>query len=187
MKYNFAVFILSHNRANSMTTIDALKRSNYTGRYYVVIDNEDKEIETYLKLYGNKVIIFDKTEYSKHIDSCDLIDDRCAIVYARNKCFDLAEEMCIDYFLELDDDFTKFEYRRPRNGHLKHIVCKQLDVLFERMIDFLEETHALTVTLSQGGDFIGGEESKVYKDRLARKAMNTFFCKTSNRINFLEE
>lgn len=53
------------------------------------------------------------------------------------------------------------------------------------MLIFLEKSGALTVAFAQGGDFIGGISSKVWKERLSRKAMNTFFCKTSRRFDFI--
>ena len=53
------------------------------------------------------------------------------------------------------------------------------------MINFLEKSNALTVAFAQGGDYIGGVSSTVWKKQLARKAMNTFFCKTSRRFDFI--
>ena len=182
---DFAVFILSHGRANNIKTIQALEKGNYTGDYYIIIDNEDKSSEEYYKLYGNKVIMFDKLEISKKFDTADTFTDRRTIVYARNACFEIAEKLGIKYFLELDDDYSTFEYRKIKNNTLAHINCKQLDKLFDLMIDFLEQTKALSVALSQGGDFLGRKNSTVYREKLTRKAMNTFFCKTENKFDFL--
>lgn len=53
------------------------------------------------------------------------------------------------------------------------------------MIDFLDCADISTVALAQTGDFIGGLNSKVYKDQLSRKAMNSFFCRTDRRFNFV--
>lgn len=61
---------------------------------------------------------------------------------------------------------------------------KDLDRAFNAMIDFLEDTGALTVAFAQAGDFIGGVHGGKFTQELLRKAMNTFFCKTENRINF---
>lgn len=44
---------------------------------------------------------------------------------------------------------------------------------------------ALTVALSQGGDYIGGLKGKYYGKMLTRKAMNTFFCRTDRPIGFI--
>ena len=42
------------------------------------------------------------------------------------------------------------------------------------MIDFLDKSKALSVCMAQGGDFIGGANSSVWKKGLPRKAMNSF-------------
>lgn len=185
MSDDFAVFILSHGRANNIKTIQALEKGNYTGKYYIVIDNEDNTSDEYYKKYGDKVIMFDKLSISKRFDTADTFEERKTIVYARNACFDIAKKMGIKYFLELDDDYTVFEYRKIKKNTLVHINCLQLDKLFELMIKFLEQTDALTIAIAQGGDFLGGENSTVYRERLTRKAMNTFFCKTENKFDFV--
>ena len=42
---NFAVFILSHGRANNIITLEALKAGNYTGKTYIIIDDEDNQAD----------------------------------------------------------------------------------------------------------------------------------------------
>lgn len=184
MRDDFAVFILTHGRCDNITTIKALNESNYTGTYYLVIDNEDEQVEKYINKFGDKVIVFDKREVAKRIDTADNVDDRLAIVFARNYVFDIAEKLGIKYFLQLDDDFLGFYYRFAKDGELKQRTCRKLDAIINYMIDLLEETGALTVTFAQAGDFVGGVDCNNYKTELLRKAMNTFFCKTSNRFKF---
>jgi hypothetical protein len=114
-----------------------------------------------------------------------LSQERRTIVYARNACFEIAKKLGLKYFLELDDDYTSFEYRYIQGEKLMVRKCKQLDRLFETMLRFLDDTNALTVALSQGGDFIGGAKSKRYRERVTRKAMNTFFCRTDKPFTFV--
>ena len=40
---NFAVFILTHGRAENVETYKALRDCGYTGKIYVIIDDEDDE------------------------------------------------------------------------------------------------------------------------------------------------
>lgn len=186
MRSNFAVFILSHGRANRVLTLDTLKKCNYTGKWYIVIDNEDDKADEYYKKYGkDRVLMFDKLAISKTFDTCDTFDDRRTIVYARNVCFKLAKELGIDYFLELDDDYTEFRFRVEKEGILRTIYCRHIDEVFEAMLDFLDIPSISTVALAQTGDFIGGTESNVFKQKLCRKAMNSFFCKTSKPFTFI--
>lgn len=42
---DFAVFILSHGRAGNIKTLKALENGNYSGKWYIVIDNEDDQAE----------------------------------------------------------------------------------------------------------------------------------------------
>ena len=187
MKYldDFVVFILTHGRADNVYTYKALKRAGYTGKIILVIDNEDNDAEKYYSNYGKEnVYMFDKIKKSKEVDSMDLDSDRKAILYARCACFDIAKELGYTYFLELDDDYTNFRSRVVSGESLKTVYIKKFDELVDCTLDFLDVSNAHTVALSQIGDFIGGKNSKVCKDRLTRKAMNAFFCKTDRRFNW---
>lgn len=185
MRDDFAVFILTHGRPEKIVTLNSLKAGNYTGKYYIVIDNEDDKEDEYRRLYGDKVIQFDKLAISKTFDTADLSEDRRTIVYARNACFDIAKQIGVKYFLELDDDYTSFMYRYPDNGKLGYAAAKNLDALFEAMIEFLDVSGALAVAFAQGGDFIGGINSGTFQKGLLRKAMNTFFCDVEKPFEFV--
>ena len=181
----FVVFILTHGRAYNMHTYRALKNSGYTGDIIFVVDNEDSMVKDYQELYGiENVYVFDKLKKSKEVDSMDLSDDRRAILYARCACFDIAEELGYDYFLALDDDYAHFRSRVINGDSLDTVYIKDFDSLVNIVLEFLEVSNAHTVALSQIGDFIGGKNSKMCKDKLSRKAMNAFFCKTSRRFNW---
>ena len=182
---DFAVFILSHGRAENVKTLKALEKGNYSGKWFIVIDNEDDQENEYRKKYGNHVLQFDKLAASKTFDTGDIEENRRTIVYARNACFGLAKQIGVRYFLELDDDYTSFEYRWIEGEKLKVRKIKQLDRLFEAMIAFLAQSNAVTVALAQGGDYIGGAKGGIAKKPLIRKAMNTFFCDTKKPFQFV--
>lgn len=183
MRNDFCVFILTHGRANNMHTYKALMRAGYTGRVLFVVDNEDKTIDEYYKNFGKEnVFVFNKTLKAQEVDSMDLSDDRRAIVYARCATYDIAESIGVKYFLQLDDDYSNFRSRVVENDSLKTVYIRNFDKLVDIVIDFLNASNADTVAFSQIGDFIGGVGSKVCKDRLTRKAMNSFFCRTDKRL-----
>lgn len=186
LRSNFAVFILTHGRPDSIFTLKSLQKMNYSGKYYIVIDNEDKTADRYKELYGDKVIMFDKLAISKTFDTADNFKDRRTIVYGRNACFDIAEKLGIKYFLQLDDDYTRFYYKYIKNGiTLSEIPLRQLDRCFELMLRFLDTTNAECVAMAQGGDFIGGADGSMLEKGIKRKAMNTLFCRTDKRFQFL--
>lgn len=61
LRDDFAVFILTHGRADNVVTADTLKRQKYSGKVYFIIDNEDDEAELYREKFGaENVIMFDK-------------------------------------------------------------------------------------------------------------------------------
>lgn len=155
---------------------------NYTGKWYIVIDNEDKTAEEYKAIYKDRVIVFDKQKYVDLTDTADNFDEHRAIVYARNASFDIAESLGVKYFLMLDDDYTGFYFRKVVNDSMPSVSCKQLDRLFEAYIEFLETSGAITVAMAQGGDFVGGAKGTNAHKGLLRKAMNTFFCSTERRF-----
>lgn len=182
---DFAVFILTHGRANNVITLKTLQKCGYTGDIYFLVDNEDDQQAKYIKNFGERVIVVNKKEMSEKCDQGDLSDDRRVILFARNRCFEEADRLGLKTFLELDDDYTSFEYRYQEGNKLKVRKYKDLDALFDAMLDFLFESDALTVALAQGGDFIGGVNGGLFKKGIARKAMNTFFCRTDKKFQFV--
>lgn len=188
LRNDFCVFILTHGRADRVYTYKTLKKEGCSAPIYLVIDNEDDQEEEYKKRFGEEsVIVFDKLARSKKVDTPDLSEDRRTIVYARNECFDIARELGYRYFLELDDDYTDFQYRWASKNHKKLLIksATNLDDIFEMMLQFLDGSGALTVAFAQGGDMIGGVEAGNFHKGLLRKAMNTFFCDIEKPFQFL--
>jgi hypothetical protein len=112
MDNNFAVFILTHGRPDNVKTLQTLKKCGYTGAVYLIVDNEDKTLDTYLRKYGeNMVKVFDKKAMADSIDEGNNFDNRKVIIHARNACFYIAKELSLQYFIQLDDDYTSFRYR----------------------------------------------------------------------------
>ena len=181
---DFAVFILSHGRAENVVTIKTLRSCGYKGKIYIIVDNLDPELEIYKKKYGDDVIVFDKEKESKNSDTFDNEKDLRIVLYARNICHKVARQLGLKYFLELDDDYTAFQFRFADKGKLKHKKCVNLDNIFESILKFLDVSGALTVAMAQGGDYIGGVGSRVFRKKLTRKAMNSFFCRTDRPFKF---
>jgi hypothetical protein len=189
MPNNFCVFILTHGRPENVLTYDTLKNSGYTGKIYIVIDDEDKTAARYVEKFGDEVLIFCKKEAAKQTDDgeCQRENkDRRAIVYARNVCFELARKVGCDYFIQLDDDYTSFNYRFNHEYDFGDWgVKKNLDALFSIYLDYYKSIPALTIAMAQSGDFIGGKNSSLAKSvKTKRKAMNTFFCCVDRPFKF---
>lgn len=188
---DFAVFILTHGRADRVDTYKQLRSQGYTGKIYLLVDNEDDQIAKYRAKYGDEVVVFDKQKAIDMTDAGDNFGKRNSVVFARNYNFIVAKEMGIQYFLQLDDDYTGFRYTfdNDRNYITKQIRINNMDVVIEAMLEFFIASGAKTVAMSQGGDFIGGKGSKVAtlesKGKFSRKAMNAFFCSVDRPFQFM--
>ena len=185
MRDDFAALILTHGRANNVKTVKSLQKAGYTGKYYIVIDDEDDQENEYRRIYGDKVISFCKESRAKVTDVGDTSKERRCIIFARNEAFSIARDLGLKYFIELDDDYTAFSYLYVENEKLRHTPIKQLDRVFEVLICFLDVSGAKSVAIAQGGDLIGGGKNPRWKQQLLRKAMNSFVCRVDNPINFV--
>jgi len=175
---NYAVFILSHGRPDNVITYQTLRKCGYTGRIFIIVDDEDKTINEYKKRFKNEVIVFSKAAYANKFDIMDNFSGNKVIVFARNACYDIARELGLDYFFEYEDDYTNFQYRFVDGDALRGRTIRKLDEVLDLMIDCLNDTKATTIAFSQGGDFIGG--AGAFKNNIfKRKAMNSFVFKVN--------
>jgi len=182
---DFCIFILTHGRPDNIKTIDALQKSNYTGKFYIIIDDEDATSEKYFQKYGDKVIMFSKSEIEKKFDTGDNFENRGSAIHARNVCFELAKKVGVKYFMQLDDDYSAFEFRIYKNFKSvpKNIKC--LDDVINAVLKFYKKINAETIAFAQGGDFIGGAQNNFAKNpNLRRKAMNSFICSVDRPFKF---
>jgi hypothetical protein len=184
MRSDFAALILTHGRPDRVHTYFALRSAGYTGRILIVIDNEDKTADEYRSRYGNDVVMFDKAAIAKTFDEGDNFQDRRAIIYARNASFNIAKDLGYRFFVQLDDDYTGFYYRFDENGEYGHCTIQSLNWLFHNLCNYLVATPFASIAISQGGDHIGGGESKKVIGA-KRKAMNSFICDTEKPFQFV--
>ena len=190
MREDFCAFILTHGRPDKVHTLRTLQRHGYTGKVFIVIDDEDQHAEEYKRIYGDDVLVFSKDEVGRYTDQFDNFSDRRTILWARNACWDLAKQMGYRYFIQLDDDYYEFKHRRIGIGHRLSTSANEeyhgwkisnLDMVFDALVRLVETTPIKTVALSQGGDHMGGEPHKL---RYRRKAMNSFVCDTQKPFLF---
>lgn len=182
----FCVFILTHGRPDNVVTLKTLEKCGYTGRLYLVVDNEDKTVERYTKNFGTeRVIVFDKKAEADKCDEGNNFDERRTITMARNACFGIAERLGVTHFMELDDDYTDFRYKLEETGNHLAIV-KALDRVLSKFLQFFIASGATSIAFAQNGDFIGGFDNGNGLYRFSkRKCMNTFFCTTERPFRFI--
>lgn len=192
MKYNFCAFIISHGRPNKVRTYDALNKFGYTGPKYIVIDNLDKKSEDYYSKYGDEILMFDKPEIAKKVDNGDNFNNLRTTTHARNACFELAKHLGYEFFIVLDDDYGSFRYRFINDTWITNSIApngysvNDLDGLFEVLLNFYTSINVKSISMAQGGDFIGGEGCGMIQSyfNLSRKCMNSFICSINRPFNF---
>lgn len=181
---NFVAFILTHGRPDNVITYKSLRKHGYTGKVIVVIDDEDKTADEYYGKFDD-VEMFSKEAIAKTFDEGDNFNDRRSIVYARNACFEIAKKRGYKYFIQLDDDYTGYDYRVYTETNQKPTRVKNLDNVFGALLDFYKKTNFATIAMAQGGDFIGGKNNKMAtRPTIYRKAMNSFICSTDRPFLF---
>lgn len=185
---DFCVLILSHDRAGNIPTLETLNQQGYTGDWYIVVDHPSDE-ESYKDEYGeDNVVYFDKEETQPELDRGDNFERQNSILYARYQSFQIARDLGYTYFMQLDDDYEKLEYRWNKEGDFGHYGDVDMDLYIDAAIEYLEKADLDTFASAQGGDFIGGTGSAICNGEgditAKRKAMNTFICRSDNQFDF---
>jgi hypothetical protein len=183
---DFVVFIITNGRPDNVVTLKTLKKGGYTGNIYFVVDDEDDTRAEYIKNFGvDKVKIFNKKKYADMVDEGNNFNNRRTTTHARNACFDISKKLGYKYFMVLDDDYTKFDYRINGTGNYpsgNFITRCRLDSIFNSLLNYYKSISAKSIAISQGGDWIGGFPG-VWKFK--RKCMNSFICSIDRPFKFI--
>jgi len=142
MRDDFCAFILSHGRPDKIYTLNLLKKSGYTGKCFIVIDDEDTTRERYQELFGDKVLVFSKSDIASRFDEA-----------------------------ELDDDYTAFQFRVGKELEKDYCLITRLDPVLEAMIEYYEAIPAKTIAMAQGGDFLGDSDNASWLKRKAMNSL----------------
>jgi hypothetical protein len=180
MRPDFCAYILSHGRPDNVKTYETLRKAGYTGPIRIVIDDEDKTGPQYVERYGAEVVTFSKAKAALLFDEMDNFDERRSVIYARNALWGIAKADGYRYFIELDDDYSGFYLRFNSAGSYGTFPIREMDQCLSALVDFLDESKAACVAMSQGGDHIGGSPDW----SIRRKAMNSFVCDVERPFYF---
>ena len=186
MNKDLAVFIMVHGRPERMWTYNTLRKHGYTGKIYLVADDLDDTRSQYKEIYNEELVVFNKKEAYKKMDSGDNTGDLRSTLFSANTIFDLAKERDIKYFFIMCDDYTDFEYRHDADLRYGGWIVKSLDKVFNALLQYYKSINAKTIAFAQSGDFMGGKNSQLARQlKMKRKAMNTFLCSTERPFKFL--
>jgi hypothetical protein len=189
---DYAVFVLTYGRPDNVKTYNMLRESGYTGKIFLVCSSDDKRLSEYQAKYED-VIVFNKREIELEIDTADNFKNYASVLYARNACFRIAEQLGYEYFIELDDDYGSIVYTVDHNYHwtsssMKADRVKKLDEIFDLTFEYFKSGPFATLAYSQSGDWLGGgDKPHTMFDKLGarRKAMQIFFCSVKRPFDFI--
>lgn len=184
MRSDFAVLILTHGRAHDQVTFHELEKHGYTGNVYLVIDDLDEQRDEYERLYGDSVIVFEKREYAKRVDTMTTEDELRSVVFARNAAYDIAGDLGLGYFAMFDDDLSSFMFRYVRDGRLVSAPVTEFDALFESMVGFLDTTGVTSLNIASSGALIGGLQG-VYGNGMCWNINQAFVVRADDRLKFV--
>ncbi|STG54450.1 Uncharacterised protein [Escherichia coli] len=71
MRDDFCAFILTHGRPDKVLTYRTLRRAGYTGKIFIVVDDEDKTRHQYMAEFGEQVLVFSKADIASRFDEAD--------------------------------------------------------------------------------------------------------------------
>lgn len=164
-----------------LTTLNVIKACGYTGKYFIVLSDDDDTIDEYIKNYGKEnILIFNKKEIGKIVDRVDNFENYATALYARQFCIEYCMNNNIKYYWVLDDDCTGVRFRYEKDGKLLSRPVKMLDDVINSVVKFLKISNIDVLSLSISGAYIGGINSKAYSKKLYRDCVNNYFQKNES-------
>jgi len=172
------IFIPSYHRPYNLKTVNYFLKIGWNAEnIHVFIDDETDDSDDYRKVADRKgfnLHVFDMKEARERFDYVHRPSkSRRSAGQARNMFYDKAKELGIEFFMMQDDDTNCYQVKR--NGkYLRLATIDDITNVFEGIQEFMIKRHIGLFGISQTGDFIGGENKKL----LRNKVMNTTFVLT---------
>ena len=184
-KDNFAVYITTHERAEEQLTLDTLRRQGYTGKIFLVVDNEDPQLSQYKDRFKDMVVTFDKRKAMEKSDTMFNKRDRPSPLFARNWVLKEARKGQYCQGLIIDDDIKSMDYRYEDHGKLRGQKVTVLDKVFESLMDFMNESGVNSVGFAVADHFFGGLNSDIVMNRITPRLYNDYFFNEKSDFEFV--
>ena len=186
MREDFAVFITSYKRANNIVTINSLLDAGYTGNWYVIIEDNDPQLEEYKKrIPKEKLLLYNKKEQSKYYDSCDNFNILNTNLNSLSVVFYFAKLLGYKYFYIAEDDYEGYYYikRFKRKVFLKKL--NNINDIFELCINLLNSNDKLNCISFCSKSTYSIGNSDFFNDTLFNYLnFNGWICDVDKNINF---
>ena len=169
------IFILSHNSPDKCRTLDTLVRLKYSGRIYIIIDDEDKFVDKYKEKYGKKLIVFNKKYFLLTANSgVERQKTPGCTLTARNAVEEAAKLLKLNHFIVLDDDIIDFKWVQPQHDTktLKTYDVKNFDEILTDTIDYMVSANIACLSFFTQNLFIGGYEGITSENALKKRTVS---------------
>lgn len=180
MTNDFTIYVMSHERSDDMATVRALRKSGYSGKIIVVVDDLDGEIYEYKEkideMQNTFLHVFSKSEVAKNLDLMDNFGALGLGVYARIAIMEDAKKNGREIYGIFDDDVTEFAYRYDFYGTMKKKPITNMDKVIKAMIEFLRVPRVSILSFQNDGGYFGGVNGE-FKRGFGYRPDQTYFCK----------
>lgn len=141
---DFAYVIPSYGKAENIPTLNMLRRYSVESPIYLVVGEDDPQLETYINLYAESedvvLLLFNKSDYFGVVDSVGTYNETHKVcTYARAFIDDFAKVHHIKYICFMFDDIESVQLRYVREDN-KICSTKQFDFesVIEAYVEFLQ-------------------------------------------------
>lgn len=172
------IFVPSYHRPDNLKTVLYFKKIGWdVKKIHVFIDSEADDKDEYIfasEKLGFNLHIFDMNEARNRYDYIHRPSTaRRSAGQARNMFYDKAKELGINFYMVQDDDTKNYEIKKY-GKYQRKASFYDINNVFLGIKEFMYKRKIGLFGISQTGDFIGGENKKL----LRNKVMNTTFILT---------
>lgn len=183
VRSDFAVMILTSARPDKQYSYELLRKCGYTGKVFFIVGDDDKTRFELMRRYGkDKVIVFNKDKMD--VDLMDNSGEKKSPTYAEKFMYEYAKEHGYTYFARMDDDIKEFRYKVEDGDRLTTDRVRDLDQVFNIMIDFMEEADMAFFGPSRAGFYFGGKNNEAFKEGVDLLISQLIMCTTKHVIPF---
>lgn len=179
---DLVIFILSHKSPNNCESLETIKRLNYKGKWYIIIDNED-DIDSYKAIYKDHLIIYDKSKYKYTTDlgySIKNIPSFSHAVFARNAAEDIAKDLKLDHYIIADDDIYDIHLRVVIDDKLPITHINDINEPLCLYYEYMMSNNLTCVGLGTPNFYMSGAEGIKTGAPFRRRCVSNFYMRNMN-------
>ena len=185
MRDDFAIFIPSYDRCEMLIdkTLHMLKKYNYSGKWFVVVDDNDPQLKTYKeKIPEEHLLIFHKPDYYDYYDTCFNKKNIEAKLYPVAFIDSIIDKLKLNYYMIIDDDMKELVFRYDNNNQLlqKNVSSITFENFLNLYIDFLDMTCYTMISIDSNAKLMGGLKSEIFKFGYKYDLLSIYILKNLN-------